>query len=32
MDFKLTKEQIDIRNAAREFALGEFSDRAPGGF
>lgn len=28
MDFRLSKEQIDIKNAAREFALGEFSDRA----
>ncbi len=28
MDFRLSKEQIDIRNAAREFALGEFPDRA----
>jgi alkylation response protein AidB-like acyl-CoA dehydrogenase len=27
MDFKLSKEQIDIRNAAREFAVGEFTDR-----
>ena len=28
MDFKLSKEQMDIKNAAREFALGEFSDVA----
>lgn len=28
MDFRLSKEQIDIKNAAREFALGEFTDRA----
>lgn len=28
MDFTLSKEQIDIKNAAREFALGEFPDRA----
>jgi alkylation response protein AidB-like acyl-CoA dehydrogenase len=28
MDFSLTKEQQDIIKAAREFALGEFSDRA----
>ena len=28
MDFTLTKEQIDIQKAAREFALGEFPDRA----
>lgn len=28
MDFRLSKEQIDIKNAAREFASGEFSDRA----
>jgi len=28
MDFRLSKEQIDIKNAAREFAVGEFSDRA----
>ena len=28
MDFSLSKEQIDIKNAAREFALGEFTDRA----
>jgi len=28
MDFTLTKEQEDIKNAAREFALGEFTDRA----
>lgn len=28
MDFSLTKEQKDIQAAAREFALGEFPDRA----
>ena len=28
MDFSLTKEQQDIKMAAREFALGEFPDRA----
>ena len=28
MDFTLTKEQQDIIKAAREFALGEFTDRA----
>jgi len=28
MFFKLSKEQIDIKNAAREFAMGEFPDRA----
>ena len=28
MDFTLTKEQEDIQKAAREFALGEFPDRA----
>jgi len=28
MDFELTKEQQDVINAAKEFALGEFSDRA----
>ena len=28
MDFKLSAEQIDIKNAAKEFALGEFPDRA----
>ena len=28
MDFTLTKEQEDIRKAAKEFALGEFPDRA----
>ena len=28
MDFKLTKEQRDIIKAAREFALGEFPERA----
>jgi alkylation response protein AidB-like acyl-CoA dehydrogenase len=28
MDFKLTREQEDIRNAASEFALGEFPQRA----
>ena len=28
MDFFLTKEQTDIQKAAREFALGEFPDRA----
>ncbi|MGD2125401.1 MAG: acyl-CoA dehydrogenase family protein [Desulfobacteraceae bacterium] len=28
MDFTLTKEQIDIQKAAREFALGEFPERA----
>jgi len=28
MDFQLTKEQHDIKKAAREFALGEFSDVA----
>jgi alkylation response protein AidB-like acyl-CoA dehydrogenase len=28
MDFKLNKEQEDIQKAAREFALGEFPDRA----
>jgi alkylation response protein AidB-like acyl-CoA dehydrogenase len=28
MDFTLSKEQMDIQNAAREFALGEFPDRA----
>jgi len=28
MDFRLTKEQEDIKKAAREFALGEFPDRA----
>ena len=28
MDFRLNKEQEDIRQAAREFALGEFPDRA----
>jgi alkylation response protein AidB-like acyl-CoA dehydrogenase len=28
MDFKLSREQIDISNAAREFAVGEFTDRA----
>ena len=28
MDFTLSKEQIDIQKAAREFALGEFPDRA----
>ncbi|MFH1350959.1 MAG: acyl-CoA dehydrogenase family protein [Pseudomonadota bacterium] len=28
MDFRLTKEQEDIQKAAREFALGEFPDRA----
>jgi alkylation response protein AidB-like acyl-CoA dehydrogenase len=28
MDFDLTKEQMDIKNAAREFALGEFPDKA----
>jgi alkylation response protein AidB-like acyl-CoA dehydrogenase len=28
MDFELTKEQRDIVKAAREFALGEFPDRA----
>jgi len=25
MDFKLAKEQIDIKNAAREFVLGEIA-------
>ncbi len=28
MDFEFTKEQKDIKMAAREFALGEFTDRA----
>ena len=28
MDFRLTKEQEDIRRAAREFAEGEFPERA----
>ena len=28
MDFSFTKEQLDIQKAAREFAQGEFSDRA----
>ena len=28
MDFKLSKEQIDVQKAAREFALGEFLERA----
>lgn len=28
MGFNLSKEQMDIKNAAREFALGEFCDRA----
>jgi acyl-CoA dehydrogenase len=28
MDFELTKEQQDIIKAAKEFALGEFPDRA----
>jgi len=28
MDFKFSKEQLDIRNAAKEFAIGEFTDRA----
>jgi len=28
MDFTLTKEQQDIQKAAREFALGEFPERA----
>ena len=28
MDFTMTKEQIDIQKAAKEFAEGEFSDRA----
>jgi alkylation response protein AidB-like acyl-CoA dehydrogenase len=28
MDFELTKDQRDIKNAAREFAEGEFPDRA----
>ncbi|MBW1936193.1 MAG: acyl-CoA/acyl-ACP dehydrogenase [Deltaproteobacteria bacterium] len=28
MDFTLSKEQIDIQKAAREFALGEFSEKA----
>ncbi|MEW6665797.1 MAG: acyl-CoA dehydrogenase family protein [Thermodesulfobacteriota bacterium] len=28
MDFSLTKEQRDIQKAAREFALGEFSEKA----
>jgi alkylation response protein AidB-like acyl-CoA dehydrogenase len=28
MDFILSKEEEDIKNAAREFALGEFPDRA----
>ena len=28
MDFELSKEQQDIKQAAREFALGEFPDRA----
>jgi len=28
MDFELTKEHKDIVNAAREFAVGEFTDRA----
>ncbi|OPX33529.1 MAG: hypothetical protein B1H11_12430 [Desulfobacteraceae bacterium 4484_190.1] len=28
MDFKLSKEQTDIKNAAREFAVGEFTERA----
>lgn len=28
MDFRLTKEQEDIKKAAREFALGEFPERA----
>jgi len=28
MDFELTKEHKDIINAAREFAVGEFTDRA----
>lgn len=28
MDFALTKEQTDIQKAAREFALGEFPERA----
>ena len=28
MDFRLSKEQMDIIKAAREFALGEFVDRA----
>lgn len=28
MDFRLSKEQIDIKNAAREFAVGEFTERA----
>ena len=26
MDFELTKEQKDIKQAARDFALGEFTD------
>ncbi len=29
MDFSLTREQQDIQKAAREFAQGEFPDRAP---
>ncbi|UCH07827.1 MAG: acyl-CoA dehydrogenase family protein, partial [Deltaproteobacteria bacterium] len=28
MDFELSKEQKDIVNAAKEFAEGEFTDRA----
>jgi len=28
MNFTLNKEQQDIKNAAREFAIGEFTDRA----
>ena len=28
MDFSLSKERKDIKTAAREFALGEFTDRA----
>ena len=28
MDFEFTKEQKDIAKAAREFALGEFVERA----
>jgi len=28
MDFQLSKEQIDIKNAARAFAVGEFTERA----
>jgi alkylation response protein AidB-like acyl-CoA dehydrogenase len=28
MDFQLSKEQIDIKNAARAFAMGEFTERA----